>query len=206
MLETGNVPDDGSDRESDGTWREGQVAAGLPEGRRRFFSMQFTSTARGARSARRTAVRHLEEWGFPPAEDVSCTVALVVAELAANAVRHGGAHGRNFLLSVIHEVDVRHIRVEVSDTSPELPPLAPAGAADDEESGRGLVLVGVLAARWGADPRPPAGKTVWAECLVGPPVRTRETADQVRAEGGGVVAVCAPGGWVAAGDVVPPPC
>ncbi|MEU5715478.1 ATP-binding protein [Streptomyces sp. NPDC020403] len=151
--------------------------------------MQFTSTARGARSARRTTVRHLQEWGFPPAADVSCTVGLVVAELAANAVRHGRVRGRGFLLSVIYEANARHIRVEVSDASPELPPAAPAGPADDEESGRGLILVGVLAARWGAHPRTPEGKTVWAECPVGAPVRTRETADQVRAGGGEVVAV-----------------
>ncbi|OWA08168.1 hypothetical protein B9W62_17965 [Streptomyces sp. CS113] len=31
------------------------------------------------------------------------------------------------------------------------------------ESGRGLLLVGVLAARWGARPRRPLGKRLWAE-------------------------------------------
>ena len=36
--------------------------------------------------------------------------------------------------------------------------------------GRGLLLVTALAGRWGVEPYPPGGKTVWAEC-------TRETPD-----------------------------
>ncbi|MGW4228544.1 ATP-binding protein [Streptomyces sp. NPDC004980] len=110
-------------------------------------------------------VRYLDQWGFPSASEVSHAVALVVAELAANAVRHGRVRGRNFLLAVTHEVAARHIRVEVSDARPELPPTVPPRPADDEESGRGLLLVGALATRWGALPRTPVGKTVWPSAL-----------------------------------------
>jgi hypothetical protein len=34
----------------------------------------------------------------------------------------------------------------------------------DDESGRGLLIVAALADRWGSEPYPPSGKTVWAEC------------------------------------------
>lgn len=101
--------------------------------------------------------------GVPPASDVSCAVALVVAELAANAVCHVRVHGHNLLLGVAYETGARRIRVEVSDACAELPPVDASVPADDEETGRGLVLVDVLAARWGASPRAPLGKTVWAE-------------------------------------------
>lgn len=33
----------------------------------------------------------------------------------------------------------------------------------DSESGRGLLLVADLADRWGTEPYPPSGETVWAE-------------------------------------------
>lgn len=165
MFKAVTVPDDGPEREPDGALlAEGQEAGALPRAQRHFFSRQFCSTARGARLARLAVVRHLDQWGLPPASEASCTVALVVAELAVNAVRHGRVHGRNFLLSVTYETRARRIRIEVSDACPELPPVGPSMPADDEESGRGLVLVDVLADRWGVAPRTPLGKTVWAEC------------------------------------------
>lgn len=36
--------------------------------------------------------------------------------------------------------------------------------AQAAESGRGFLLVTALADRWGVEPYPPGGKTVWAEC------------------------------------------
>ncbi|MEU3921343.1 ATP-binding protein [Streptomyces sp. NPDC029004] len=129
----------------------------------RTFAAQFNSSARGAQLARRLAVRRLEEWGHPPTSDLSCTVALLIAELAANAVRHGRVPGREFHLRLSFEVRPCLIRIEVSDASPDRPPASPPEPAPDDESGRGLLLVDVLASRWGATPRVPIGKTVWAE-------------------------------------------
>ncbi|MGK5448199.1 ATP-binding protein [Streptomyces radiopugnans] len=125
------------------------------------FTMQFTSSAKGARLARKLAVRRMGEWGWPAASDVSCTVSLLVGELAANAVRHGRVPGRDFRLALEVRGDV--VRIEVSDASPIRPPAAPSLASADDESGRGLFLVDILATRWGAVPRDPVGKTVWAE-------------------------------------------
>ncbi|MFE6700167.1 ATP-binding protein [Streptomyces sp. NPDC057718] len=133
------------------------------------LSRQFPSTPRGARLARRTVVRQLGQWGFGPMSDASCTVALVVAELAANAVCHGRLRGRNFHVRVDYEGPASRFRIEVSDAllgrTPENPVLPP----DDQESGRGLFLVECLAARWGWEPRNPIGKTVWAEVTADPP-------------------------------------
>lgn len=129
---------------------------------------QFTSSPKGARLARRLVVGRLEEWGWPPESDASCTVSLLVGELAANAVRHGRVPGRDFRLRLVCEARTGAVRVEVSDASPERLP-APSVSSCDDESGRGLFLVDVLADRWGVSSREPAGcvgKTVWAEVAV----------------------------------------
>lgn len=127
------------------------------------FSMRFTSSPRGARLARRLAVRRMEQWGHPPQSDFSCSVALVVGELSANAVSHGLVPGREFALDLAYDPSSSRIRVEVADANPTRPPAHPSPAGDEDESGRGLLLVDVLAERWGSAPRSPIGKIVWAE-------------------------------------------
>lgn len=57
----------------------------------------------------------------------------------------------------------------MADRAPSrLPVLGPAD--DDDESGRGLLLVDAVADRWGCDlrgsDRRPWGKEVWAELLI----------------------------------------
>lgn len=132
------------------------------------LTAQFASSPRGARHARRLAVRRMEEWGYPPASDVSCTVALVVAELTANAVQHGRVPGRDFGLRLALDEVSDLIRIEVADAAAaKRPPVAPPSSYPDGESGRGLLLVDVLAERWGSTPRHPVGKTVWAEVSTG---------------------------------------
>jgi len=128
---------------------------------------QFTSSPRGARLARQLAVRHLEEQGYPPASDASCAVALVVAELAANAVLHGRVPGHDFGLRIALDAAAGLARVEVADAaSAKRPPTTPPSSAPGGESGRGLLLVDALAVRWGSAPRHPLGKTVWAEVSI----------------------------------------
>ncbi len=131
---------------------------------------QFAPSPRGARLARRFTVRCMEAWGHPPESDVSCAVALVVGELAANAVRHGRIPGRGFGLRLVLDGPAGLVRVEVADaaSTKRLPTAAPS-VLPEGESGRGLLLVDALAVRWGATPRHPAGKTVWAEVSLGAP-------------------------------------
>ncbi|MFJ8190162.1 ATP-binding protein [Streptomyces sp. NPDC096094] len=139
---------------------------GEPE--RRPFTARFPSSPRGAQLARRHAVRWLEDRGHPPTSDVSCTAALVVGELAANAVQHGRVPGREFGLRLTLDLAKGLLRVEVDDaaSAKRLPRVAPSSYPEGE-SGRGLLLVDVLAARWGSLPRRPVGKTVWAELRAG---------------------------------------
>ncbi|MGY0059193.1 ATP-binding protein [Streptomyces sp. LZ34] len=125
--------------------------------------VQLPSTPRGARLARRLAVRRMREWGYPPASDTSCTVALLVAELASNAVRHGRVPGRDFRLRLAFTPPTRTIRIEVSDAREDRLPVRPPTPSAEDETGRGLLLVELLAMRWGVTPRHPVGKTVWTE-------------------------------------------
>lgn len=80
---------------------------------------------------------------------------LLVSELATNAVVHAGTPMR---VSVVR--DGPAIRVEVRDDDPTLPaqrepdPMAPGG--------RGMLLVELIAARWGVNHND-RGKTVWFE-------------------------------------------
>lgn len=125
--------------------------------------MQFTSTPRGARLARRLVSHRLDAWGHPYASPVNETVTLIAAELTANAVQHGHVPGRDFHLRLT-EVEDGTLRIEVTDTRTERRPVA-GTPAPDGESGRGLLLVDALADDWGVLPRPAGpGKTVWAEC------------------------------------------
>lgn len=146
----------------------------------RTFTQRFSATRRGARLARYLAVQQLDAWGVAYGTQASDTVALVTAELAANAVLHGRVAGRDFGLGVVYERGTATVRIEVSDTHPGVPVEGACGGPDD--TGRGLVLVGALATRWGVSGRLGPGKTVWAEVAVsGAPDRTAGEAGQGRA-------------------------
>lgn len=121
----------------------------------RNFSIQLSSTPRGARLARLLATEQLRFWGLPldPARQV-------IAELSANAAQHGRIPGRDFRLLLYVVADT--LRIEVTDTRDDRLP-TPQLLTPESESGRGLLLVDALADRWGVTPGPPPRKTVWAE-------------------------------------------
>ncbi|MFD3656403.1 ATP-binding protein [Streptomyces sp. NPDC058620] len=124
------------------------------------FTMRFSSTPRGARLARRLAGERLDAWGIPYASDAHDVLTLIVAELSANAVRHGHVPGRDFRLRL--SAEGRALRVEVTDTRGERIPVL-AEPSDDLDGGRGLLLVAALTDRWGWYPCVDGpGKTVWA--------------------------------------------
>ena len=99
----------------------------------------------------------LESWGHA---DLVPLAAIVVSELATNALLHGG--GSADLLMCRTETGVR---LEVADSDPVAPALVKA--APDAEGQRGMMLVDAIAAEWGVE-SVPSGKTVWA-VLDGPP-------------------------------------
>lgn len=118
----------------------------------------FRRERRSVPAAREFTAQALADWNLKRRMD---DVLLCVSELATNALVHGVPPGRGYRLCL--SVDCGGLlRVEVHDSGPGLPRVRePAGGAE-AESGRGLALVSVLAAKWGVDQRDP-GKTVWCE-------------------------------------------
>ncbi|MFJ5259545.1 ATP-binding protein [Streptomyces sp. NPDC088387] len=130
----------------------------------RMFTQRLSATPRGARLARHLTLGHLEMWGVPHDSEVSEKVALVVAELAANAVTHGRVPGRAFELRVWWMAG--SVRIEVTDTRSGSRPPGPGEVRPPDplaESGRGLAMVDAVADRWEVVDREPPGKTVRAE-------------------------------------------
>lgn len=107
-----------------------------------------------SRRARAVVTAWLRDIGHP---ECSETAALVVAELVANAIKHGGPH---------IELDLTAaggaIRIAVFDSAVADHDIAPQSSSLDRQHGRGLVMVEQLVTRWGRDDAP-NGKTVWAE-------------------------------------------
>lgn len=81
-------------------------------------------------------------------------LAIVVSELVTNAVRHAQAP-----VSLELQANAERVTVAVADGSPAAP--VARDAPDDSEGGRGMALVGLLAADTGFRAQP-SGKTVWA--------------------------------------------
>jgi len=85
-------------------------------------------------------------------------VELLASELLANAVLHG-AGDESIRIDVDYTDTV--VRVSVTDNLPQRPvvlhpePIAPAG--------RGMAIIEAMSNRWGVEPRPSGGKTVWFE-------------------------------------------
>ena len=129
------------------------------------LTQRLSATPRGARLARQLTLNQLQAWGIPYDSDAAEAAAVIVAELAANAVTHGRVAGRDFELRL--SLSTGSIRIEVSDTLTEQRPPKPGDVRHPgplDEHGRGLVLVEALADRWEVlDREPPPGRTVRAE-------------------------------------------
>ncbi|WP_370416886.1 ATP-binding protein [Streptomyces fradiae] len=126
----------------------------------------MSSTRRGARLARLLATGQLRAWEVSPI--VTERAEQIVAELAANATRHGWVPGRDFRVTLALDTASGVLRIAVIDARGDRAPVpvpvpTPEALPEEAESGRGLLLVAALADRWGTEPYPPGGKTVWAE-------------------------------------------
>jgi CheY-like chemotaxis protein len=105
-----------------------------------------------AAAARVFVTERCVEWSCEPAIDAAN---LIVSELVTNAVLHGRSHPQ---LVLVHEGG--SLRIEVADDSAASP--EPRLPDDDDEHGRGLLLVGAFSAAWGVQPTA-SGKRIWAQ-------------------------------------------
>lgn len=108
-------------------------------------------------SAARQQLRELlHDWADP--EQVDAAV-LMISEMATNVLVHTDGDAL-MVAQATGEHGERRLRVEVADGSDELPHKRRPG--EMASSGRGLVLMEMLADAWGVDPRG-AGKLIWFE-------------------------------------------
>jgi hypothetical protein len=111
----------------------------------------FGGTREDPRAARRFVLQMLAPWRE---EQLAADAALVVTELATNAVLHARSA---FSVSLTLSEDV--IRISVGDTVPAGPPGDRGLAA---APGHGLGVIAAMATRWGFETLA-SGKAVWAE-------------------------------------------
>ena len=124
----------------------GEIVGGRPVTARTFALSRDAPAA-----ARHFAVATLNVWG---AGDLAGDVALVVTELAANAIVHARS-AFTVILSVHDDV----LRISVRDALPL------DGAGLRAAPLHGLAVVDGLASRWGVESLGNAGKTVWVDLL-----------------------------------------
>ncbi|MFE2146125.1 SpoIIE family protein phosphatase [Streptomyces sp. NPDC059456] len=106
--------------------------------------------------ARRQIRELLHDWA--DAEQVDSAV-LMVSEMVTNVLMH--TDGDALLVAeAAGELGTRRLRIEVADASDELPHKRHPG--EMASSGRGVLLMEMLADSWGVDPRG-EGKSIWFE-------------------------------------------
>ncbi|OIJ69568.1 SpoIIE family protein phosphatase [Streptomyces mangrovisoli] len=103
----------------------------------------------------------LHDWSSPDQVD---SAVLLLSETLTNVLVHTDADAL-LTAEVSGEPDKRRMRVEVTDTSDDLPHKRRPG--EMASSGRGLVLIELLADAWGVDPRG-EGKSTWFELFERP--------------------------------------
>ncbi len=95
--------------------------------------------------------------GCPAAEDA----VLCLSELCTNAIVHSRSRAPGGSFTVRVQLDGHRLQVEVGDQGG--PWHSPGRASADEQNGRGLLIVGQLASRWGCEGHSRSGWTVWFE-------------------------------------------
>ena len=92
---------------------------------------------------RRIGAAMVARWAYPGLVE---SAELLISELVTNALRYGADDAIAFKLVLAADAFV----IEVDDGSPGRPQVREAGP--DEESGRGMLLVSVVADEWGVSP------------------------------------------------------
>jgi anti-sigma regulatory factor (Ser/Thr protein kinase) len=118
------------------------------------LTLELPALPKAVSEVRRAVREHL---GAPCPE-----VQLCASELLSNVIRHVG-EGTLVTVRLLRTSDGL-VRLEVSDPDAHAW-LVARHPGEDDESGRGLLLLDAVARRWGVR-LTPTGKTVWCECAV----------------------------------------
>ena len=129
---------------------------------------------RAVKASRRWVRQTLTRWRLADAAESAEHLA---SELVTNAIRHA-EDGSSVVVLLMYAAGT--LRLEVRDHDPLNLPLVKAPGPLDQ-SGRGLVLVGALADRWGVRVTE-TGKSVWCELAASPRIPARGASQQ--ADGG----------------------
>lgn len=110
------------------------------------------------RCARAWTRQVLREWRLAVLSDAA---ELIVSELTTNAMLASGGPGHPFIRLTL-TLDRGELAISVHDHCPSAP--EPRNAADDDEHGRGLLLVEAMSSRsgWYSSEDGTPGKVVWA--------------------------------------------
>jgi hypothetical protein len=119
------------------------------------WSRSFPADACQARETRRFLAAVLD--GHQAADDAL----ICLSELVTNAIVHSRSREPGGSLTIRAQLHGGCLRVEVTDQGGPWNPAAPTEA--DSPNGRGLLIVGQLAARWGRTGDQHAGWTLWYE-------------------------------------------
>ncbi|MFJ4711076.1 ATP-binding protein [Streptomyces sp. NPDC088785] len=134
--------------------------------------------ARSVRRARLLFRGQAASWGL--SADVTDTAELLLSELMTNAYRHAKAPADRQIRARA-TLTANRLTVRVTDAGDTLP--QPRRASPDDESGRGLALVAMLAGEWGAQAREEGvGKVVWFELDTGAGTAATGGADAAQQE------------------------
>lgn len=120
------------------------------------YSETLPRSPESAATARRLVRTALATWRL---EQLADAATLIISELTTNAVQHAQSSA---IRVVVTRPEPATVQIAVVDKSGVQP--VRYEADEDDESGRGLALVELMAARWGIDLLP-WGKRVWAELV-----------------------------------------
>ena len=120
-------------------------------------TVQLDPVGGAVRDARRVVESALSDWQDDAATQVAV---LLTSEVVTNAIVHASPHASDGRVGLTVDGDDEVARIEVTDGYAVLPVVR--GPRVGGTSGRGLMLLDLLAARWGIR-RGVEGKTVWFE-------------------------------------------
>ncbi|MDB1090113.1 ATP-binding protein [Streptomyces sp. ACA25] len=127
----------------------------MPDNARHRFRVPAVDAA--AAEARRRVLLQLSAWRAPV--ETCDNAQLVVSELVTNALRHTASRTVGCELEIMGKL----LRVAVTGDGSG-PTERPACATEDDEGGRGLLLVCALSEGWGVQPCDDGrGHVVWAD-------------------------------------------